>query len=96
MASHPCRFWGSVYDSSLVIGGADQQGQFDFCDQIDIGNAVIITDMTGAAFSYTVACVERAARADADWLLSEDYDLTIFAKDAFSLEYLAVRCRLSN
>jgi len=93
---YPCRFWGSVNDNSLVIGGTDQKGQFDFCDIIDLGTIVTVTDMTGAEFTYSVSRVDRAKHADADWLCSEDYDLTLFARANFSLEYIAVRCSLST
>lgn len=93
---YPCRFWGSVNDCSLVIGGTDQQGQFDFCGKIDLGTVITVTDMTGAEFTYSVTRVDRANQADADWLCSEAYDLTLFARAKFSLEYIAVRCSLSS
>ena len=90
--SRPCRFWGSVNDASLVIGGADQKGQFDFCDRIDLGAFVTVTDMTGVEFRFTVTRVDRNKHAQADWLCKDQYDLTLFARSATSLEYIAVRC----
>ena len=36
LAFSPARFSGSAYDHTLVIGGADDPGQFGFCDQIDL------------------------------------------------------------
>lgn len=93
---YPCRFWGSVNDNSLVIGGTDQQGQFDFCDQIHPGASVTVTDLTGAEFTYSVTRVDRAKHADAQWLCCEAYDLTLFARSTYSLEYIAVRCTLSS
>ena len=91
--AHPCRFWGSVYDKSLVIGSSGQQ--FSFCDKIDLGAYVSITDMTGAEYTYTVSRVDRSRHADQSWLLSDKYDLTLFARGTFSLEYIAVRCSLT-
>lgn len=88
----PSRFYGSAYDHSLVIGGADHPRQFGFCDQIDIGAMVTVTDMTGAVFSYKVVTVERAEHAQSRWLLSEEYDLTLFCRDSGSMKYVAVRC----
>lgn len=94
--SHPCRFQGSVHDSSLVIGGAAQDGQFDFCEQLAIGDLVIVTDMTGAEFRYRVSHIGRNAQADPAWLCQEEYDLTLFARTELSLEYIAVRCTLCS
>lgn len=88
----PCRFWGSTYDSSLVLGGSDQTGQFDFCSKLDIGYMVIVTDMTGAEFHYTVSWIERAKTAEAERLISREHDLTLFVRNAYSMEYIIVRC----
>ncbi|MBE6707903.1 MAG: hypothetical protein E7578_01505 [Ruminococcaceae bacterium] len=92
IASYPRRFTGTVYDGSLVIGGADQKGQFDFIGKTDIGMSVVVTDMTGAEFSYTVSRVDRSASADAEVICSDDPGLTLFARDAYSMEYIIVRC----
>ncbi len=88
----PARFYGSCYDHSLVIGGADNSHQFSFCDKIDNGTVIIVTDMTGTQFSYTVSRVDRSKRAKSNWLISRDYDLTLFCRDTLSMEYVAVRC----
>ena len=91
----PARFAGSVYDKTMVIGGADHSGQFGFCDEIEHGAVITITDMTGAQFSYTVARIDRANRAEARWLQNEAYDLTLFCRNVYSMEYIAVRCVLA-
>lgn len=91
-ALSPARYWGSAYDHSLVIGGRDLPWQFGFCDKIDLNAAVTVTDMTGARFDYTVARVDRAKEADAQWLMDESFDLTLFCHDLYSMEYIAVRC----
>lgn len=89
---YPCRFAGTVYDGTLVIGGADQQGQFDFLDQLEIGTVITVTDMTGAVFTYTVDRVGRSRTAEAEKLMDSGVDLTLFVRDAYSLEYILVRC----
>ena len=86
------RFWGSAYDRALVVGGPDHPGQFDFCDDINIGTPVTVTDMTGVQFSYIVSWVDRAKRADARWLTESGHALTLFCWDVYALEYVAVRC----
>jgi len=90
--SYPCRFHGSAYDGTLVVGGYDQSGQFDFFGRIYPGAAVTLTDMTGSTFSYEVARVDRSGSAPAEILLDGDADLTLFVRDAQALEYLILRC----
>ena len=90
----PSRFFGSTYDNSLIIGGADDPRQFGFCDKIEHGAQIIVTDMTGAQFTYTVSKVDRAKHAETQWLMDSDYELTLFCHDVYSMEYIAVRCIL--
>ena len=92
----PARFYGSAYDHPLVIGGADNAQQFSFCGKIELGTTVTVTDMTGTQFTYTVTRVERSKKAESQWLISADYDLTLFCQDSYSMEYIAVRCDLSS
>jgi sortase A len=92
VTSQPCRFQGTVYDGSLVVGGFDQQGQFDFLDRIDPGTEITVTDMNGAEFHYLVDRVDRAERAEAEVLAPKEAGLILFVRDAYSLEYLIVRC----
>jgi len=87
----PSRFSGSTYDNSLIIGGNDLK-QFSFCDQIENGAQVLVTDLTGAQFTYTVVAVDRAKHAEAQWLAEEGTDLTLFCADTYSMGYIAVRC----
>ena len=90
--SSPIRFSGSAYDNTLVIGGSDNEGQLSFCDKIENNTEITVTDMTGAEYQYKVSRVDRSRSADADWLSSAEYDLTLFCKDTYSMEYIAVRC----
>ena len=91
----PARFYGSCYGETFVVGGVDREYQFAFCDKIENGTQIIVTDMTGAQFVYEVTRVERSDRADGQWLIREEYPLTLFCRDTYSMEYIAVRCARS-
>ena len=92
LSAAPARFCGSVYDRSLVIGGTDSSNQFAFCSKIEDGTQVTVTDMTGASFTYEVTAVDRAKKAEKAWLANESFDLTLYCRDTYSMEYVAVRC----
>ena len=89
--ARPCRFSGTAYNSSLVIGGYDRAGQFDFFDRIAEGTEIQVTDMTGAVFAYRVSRVDRSDSADAG-VLAGRADLTLFVRDAQLLQYILLRC----
>lgn len=95
LSAVPARYFGSVHKETLVIGGEDAPGQFDFCDKIEIGTSVTLTDMTGARYRYTVTRIDRSSNADASWLTEVNCDLTLFCRDTLTMEYIAVRCDLS-
>ena len=88
----PCRYYGSVYDSNLILGGGNQPGQFDFCGKIDIGEVLLVTDMTGAEFRYAVSRVDRAGTVDSEKLLEGDWALTLFVRDGYDNKFILVRC----
>lgn len=92
LSGQPECFWGSSYDQTLVIGGADDPHQFGFCDKIGHGATVTVTDMTGAQFVYIVQEINRSKHADTQWLTGGEWDLTLFCHDVYSMEYIAVRC----
>ena len=87
---YPCRFSGSAYDNSLIVGGSADQ--FAFCGRLDLGETITVTDMTGARFSYQVTRIDRRPHADSSTLLQTDSDLTLFVRDDSTLDYIIVRC----
>ena len=89
---YPCRFWGSVYDHSLIAGGSGRKGQFDFCSRLDLGEKILVTDMTGVRFSYEVTGIDRRNHADMEVFREKDSDLILFTQDSASQSYLIVRC----
>lgn len=92
LISLPQRFSGSTYDSSLIIGGYDREGQFDCLKKLDIGNTIYVTDMTGVKFSYTVSDIKRKKSVDGDALTDPACDLTLFVRDSGTMEYIIVYC----
>ncbi len=88
----PCCFSGSCYDGSLIIGGSDFSGQFDFLSDIDIGDNVKITDMTGAVFIYNVDSVKHSKNINKDLNNISGYDFSFFGKSKKSHDYILVLC----
>ncbi len=91
---YPCRYTGSIYDRSLVICGSDNAGQFDFMKQITGGDVLYVTDMTGGRYRYQVADVLRTKEFDFDKMSALQYDLMLYARNSFSLDYTVVFCKI--
>ncbi len=93
VSKYPCRYLGSIYDGSLIIGGSDNKGQFDFVRLIENDDAVIITDMTGGQYEYKVCDIRRVKDVSTEYLISLDTDVVIFVKNSFSFDYTVVCCK---
>lgn len=89
--SMPSRISGSVYDNSFVISGVDKKGQFECANQIEIGDEITVTDMTGSQFSYEINDIFRCESGKSNSFVSDD-DLTLVIKDEFSFESVVVCC----
>lgn len=95
VSSMPCRYDGSIYDRTLIIGASDGEGQMDFADRIDVDDRICLTDMEGGRYTYKVSKIQHSDSAKTEVLQSSEYDLTIFVKDSLSLEYIIIRCETS-
>ncbi len=92
--SAPARYSGNPYDGTLAIGGVDSEGQLDFVSKIDIDDEITFTDLKGNEFSYIVKTVKHSKSLTPEKILDADYDLTVFAHDRNSGDYLLIRCSM--
>lgn len=90
----PYRYSGSIYDGSLILGGEDCKGQFEFLKTIDERTYLNITDLDGNRYTYKVYSVERASDCDSKILESHECDLTLFGKSTFEMNWIIVRCKI--
>ena len=88
---YPCRYTGSVYDGSLVIGGVGGAGQFGFMENVTRGDEVYLTDTVGARFAYEVTEVTVYGELDAD-ALAGDGDLVLFCTEKTGGGYVVAVC----
>lgn len=92
ISQYPCRYMGSVYDDTLIIGGNDSKGQFDFIKTISNGDTVTVTDVTGMRFTFSVTDIRKTKDVSTENLTSKDNDLVLFARNAFAFDYTVIRC----
>ena len=88
----PCRLGGSVYDGTIKIGATSQDGQFDFYNEISVGDTIYFTDMEGNRFSYAVTDIKHEKHANQTTLNSKDASFTLFIKNMYSFEYIIIFC----
>ncbi len=94
--AYPCRFTGSVYNNTLVIGSSDRKGQMNYVKDLSVGDSVYVTDMTGNRYAYQISDILISSDVDRDTLCSSDARLTIFVKHSMNFEYTILRCNIKD
>jgi len=74
----PCRFSGSIEDNDLVIAAHNNRANFGNINTLQLGDPVIITDVTGAETHYYIVNMERAQPSHTAFASNGQYDLTFF------------------
>lgn len=96
LTDYPCRFSGSIYNSTLQIGATTQKGQYDFYREISVGDTLIFTDAEGNRYTYAITNLRYETHADQATLNREDATLTLFIKNIYAFEYLIVSCDIAG
>ena len=91
-AYFPHRFFGSIYDGSLIIGGSQSSGSFDFMNSISVSDSVLFTDVDGNRYSFKVTDIVRKKNVSNELFESMDADLILYAKGIYSFDYTVVLC----
>lgn len=74
----PCRYFGSVYDDTLVILAHNYARHFGSINKLSAGDPVQFVDASGNIYSYTVAKLETLEKYDVNEMIQSDYDLSLF------------------
>lgn len=93
-AQFPCRYYGSIYDSSLVVGATNQSGQITFVKELSVGDTIYFADMTGNRYRYSITDIIYRDHADNEELITDAVDLSLFIKNIYSFEYIIIKCNI--
>lgn len=90
----PCRFYGSIYQNSMVLCGHNFSSHFGLLRNLRLGDPVIFTDMDGNEFACEVAEIIVLSSGDLEEMTCEQWPLTLFTCDLNRSKRVTVRCRL--
>ena len=74
----PCRYWGSVYDGSMVLLGHNYLDHFGRLKSLELGDPIQFIDADGNIYRYEVVQQETLEKTDVDAMLDSPYDLDPF------------------
>ena len=74
----PCRYSGTVRGRDLVLMAHNYDKHFGNLDQLELGDAVMFTDMDGETVGYEVVAVDILVPSAVEEMTSGMFDLTLF------------------
>lgn len=74
----PCVYTGSLTQDDLVISAHNYTAHFGTINQLQVGDEVILLDISGVSHSYTVTLLETIDGDDVDGLYAGEWDLALF------------------
>lgn len=88
----PCRYQGSAYLDDLIIAAHNYERHFGNIKNLVPGDEVIFTDVDGNIFNYTVSELEQLEPTDTRYMITGDWDLTLFTCTLGGQYRVTVRC----
>lgn len=88
----PCRYTGSLSDGDLVIAAHNYKQHFGNISSLEEGDAVLLTDINGKIYEYTIAEICTMEATDIEGMTHSGYYLTLFTCTYGGRARVAVRC----
>lgn len=88
----PCRYTGSTETDDLVIAAHNYSSHFGKIKNLQIGDEVSFTDMSGVVSHYKVAEVDILNPTAIEEMVSGEFDLTLFTCTYGGQSRVTVRC----
>ena len=88
----PCRYMGSMYDGSLIVGTVEDHGQSDIAKGIAGGDELTFTDVTGLKYNYIITDAYKTKDVSTEALTAIDGELVLFVRSTYGTDYMVICC----
>lgn len=93
MKQLPCRYYGSIYKSNMVIIAHNYWLHFGRLNTLKSGDAVIFTDVSGNCFKYSVDAMDVVSPESVVEVTNGKWPLTLVTCTLDSQNRIVVRCK---
>lgn len=93
MKQLPCRYYGSIYKSNMVIIAHNYWFHFGRLNTLKSGDAVIFTDASGNQFKYSVDAMDVVSPESVSEVTNGKWPLTLVTCTFDSQNRIVVRCK---
>lgn len=93
MKQLPCRYYGSIYKSNMVIIAHNYWFHFGRLNTLKSGDEVIFTDVSGNCFKYSVDAMDVVSPESVAEVTNGKWPLTLVTCTLDSQNRIVVRCK---
>lgn len=96
LRSTPCRYNGSAYTQDLVIAAHNYNSHFGNLKQLEHGDLLYFTDMSGNRFTYKVDVIETLIPTAVEEMVNGEWALSLFTCTPGGANRVTLRCDIVN
>ena len=88
----PCHYYGSYYQPDFVIAAHNYPSHFGRLSQLQAGDLVFFTDVTGSVHCYEVVLLETLSPNATEAMITSGFDLSLYTCTPGGGSRVTVRC----
>ena len=93
LKSASCHYYGSCYEADFVIAAHNYPSHFGRLSQLQAGDLVLFTDVTGETHAYEVVLLETLEATATEEMISSGFDLSLYTCTLGGASRVTVRCK---
>lgn len=92
----PCHYFGSYYGTDFVIAAHNYQTHFGRLPELQPGDLILFTDVSGGVHGYEVVLLETLPGNATEAMIASGFDLSLYTCTPGGASRVTVRCSAIN
>ena len=92
----PCHYYGSYYEKDFVIAAHNYKAHFRRLSELQAGDIVLFTDVSGKDYFYEVVLLETLPKDATKEMITSGFDLSLYTCTPGRASRVTVRCSAVN
>ena len=88
----PCHYYGSYYEKNFVIAAHNYKSHFGRLSELQAGDIVVFTDVSGTVHYYEVVILETLPKNATKEMITSGFDLSLYTCTLGGGSRVTVRC----
>jgi sortase A len=92
----PCHYYGSYNKKDFVIAAHNYKSHFGRLSELQAGDIIVFTDVSGVAHYYEVAVLETLPKNATKEMITSGFDLSLYTCTLGGGSRITVRCKITE